>query len=188
MAKPRAGNTNSAASGNRGRNPRTSGAAAAATPNAHGSTQRRSMSTKAELEEAAHSLSIAHHGNVMASTAVSFMSIYAIFNAGAFTACLAAIAANPGSKWIETAATNIWWAAVFFGIGIIGSSMLMITVFDFSRRKYSAYRSMLRRDKDPTDPRSVKLDWAAAVLLVIILSCTSFGVFNVVSAIKIPLP
>src|SRR2546421_7689569 len=85
---------------------------------------------------ASYSASIAHHGNVIHTFSSQFVSVFAWFNAGAFSASVAVIPTPLGRAAIVEHSTATMWILILFAAGFIFASALMAIVFQYSLNKY----------------------------------------------------
>lgn len=92
---------------------------------------------------AAYEATIAHHGNVIHTFSSNFVNIFALFNAGGFSASMVILPTELGARILASHPYVLKWIATLFIIGFIASSLLMISIFQYSLHKYWEYRNFL---------------------------------------------
>jgi|GEM_PF-6102730 len=115
------------------------------------------MSALDEKDRTAYELTIAHHGNVVHAFSSSFVSVFALFSAGGFSAAMAVLSTDIGTRMYTIAPNYIRWIVLLFALGFLTSTVLMAIVFEYSLHRYWEYRGALIEGKsfERLDPPKV---------------------------------
>jgi hypothetical protein len=106
-------------------------------------TQTTPPSSLDQASVVAYQTTIIHHGNVIQRFSANFVNIFALFNAGAFSASMAILPTQLGAQ-IFAGHPNIYKTIMtLFAVGFVTSGLLMIMIFDYSLHKYWEYRDAL---------------------------------------------
>jgi hypothetical protein len=123
---------------------------------------------------AAYEATIRHHGSVIHTFSSNFVNIFALFNAGGFSASMVILPTDLGTRILANHPYVLKWIVSLFAIGFVASGLLMVVIFDYSLHKYWEYRKALVSAKEFTEiPPSAHYKfaaWAWAFLAISVLA------------------
>jgi hypothetical protein len=121
---------------------------------------------------AAYEATIQHHGNVIHSFSSNFVNLFALFNAGGFSASMIILPTSLGTRILTEHPDVLKWIVSLFAIGFAASGFLMVVVFDYSLHKYWEYRHALVSGKEFTEipPSGTHYKFAAWAWVLLAIS------------------
>jgi len=124
----------------------------------------------------AYEATIEHHGHVINTFSSNFVNVFALFNAGGFSASLAILPTQLGTRILVDHPYVLKYIVSFFAAGFVTSSALMVVIFDYSLHKYWDYRRLLVSGKQFSEiPAGSHYKFAAWAWVLLAVSIGTTG-------------